>query len=75
MTNTGFQDDYSGEGNALLIFLNFHLFIFGCAGVFIAVQAFSSCGEQGLLSSCGAQKPLITEASHAADDKIKGTRA
>ena len=34
-------------------------FVFIClflaVGVFIAAQAFSSCGEQGLLSSCGAR--------------------
>ena len=28
------------------VFNNFHLFIFGCCWVFIAVQAFSSCREQ-----------------------------
>ena len=27
----------------------------GCPGVFVCGWAFSSCGEQGLLSSCGAQ--------------------
>ena len=36
-----------------LYFLNFLIFIFGCTGSSIAVQAFG--GERGLLSSCGAQ--------------------
>ena len=33
-------------------FLN--LFIFGCAGSSLLQELFSSCGEQGLLSSCSA---------------------
>ena len=36
-----------------LYFLNFLIFIFGCTGSSIAMQAFG--GERGLLSSCGAQ--------------------
>ena len=32
-----------------------HLFIFGCAGSSLLRGLFSSSGEQGLLSSCGAQ--------------------
>ena len=36
----------------LNIFCLFHI---GLCSVFIAVQAFSRCGRQGLLSSCGVQ--------------------
>ena len=44
--------------NALLIFLlpslflKFYCFIFGCAGSLLLPWLFSSCGRQGLLSSC-----------------------
>ena len=31
------------------------LFIFGCAGSSLVLELFSSCRQQGLLSSCGAQ--------------------
>ena len=36
----------------------FHLYLFWLCWVFIAVWAFSSYGEWGLLSSCGAQVSL-----------------
>ena len=32
-------------------------FIFGCTGSLLLHRHFSSCGEQGLLSSCGARAP------------------
>ena len=36
-------------------FLKIILFIFGCAGCLLLHELFSSCGQQGLLSSCNAQ--------------------
>ena len=36
-------------------FLKIILFIFGCAGSSLLRGLFSSCGEEGLLSSCGVQ--------------------
>ena len=39
----------SGSRGSLFLFIYSWL-----GGVFIAAQTFSSCGEQGLLSSCGA---------------------
>ena len=33
---------------------SFYLFIFGCAASSLPLGHFSSCGEWGLLSSCGA---------------------
>ena len=38
-----------------LSFLNFYLFILGCAGSSLLHELFASYGEQGLLSSCGAR--------------------
>ena len=32
----------------------FYVFIFGCTGPLFVVRALSSCGERGLLSSCGS---------------------
>ena len=58
----------------MLYILFIYLFIFGCMGLCCCVQAFSSCGKQGLLfvvvhgllievaSRCGAQD-LGTRAS------------
>ena len=37
--------------------LKFFLFNFWLCWVFVAARAFSRCGEQGLLSSWGAQAP------------------
>ena len=45
-------------GEASFIIKIFYSFIFGCAGSPLLCTAFSSCGEWGLLSSCG------TRASH-----------
>ena len=41
---------------SLFFFINLFLFlfIFGCTGSCCCARALSSCGEQGLLSSCGA---------------------
>ena len=39
----------------MLNFLKIYLFISGCAGSLLLLRLFSSCGEQGLLSSCTAQ--------------------
>ena len=36
-------------------YFKYYLFIFGCAGSSLLLRLFSSCGEQGLLSSCAAQ--------------------
>ena len=36
-------------------FLLEYLFIFGCTGLHCYERAFSTCGEWGLLSSCGTQ--------------------
>ena len=38
-----------------LFWKTFYLLIFGCPGSRCCTRAFSSCGEQGLLSSCSAQ--------------------
>ena len=38
---------------ALFLFW-FNLFTFGCTGSLLLLRLFSSCGKQGLLSSCGA---------------------
>ena len=36
-------------------FIYFYLSISGCAGSSLMCRLFSSCGEQGLLSTCGVQ--------------------
>ena len=38
-------------------------FFIGCAGSLLLHRLFSSCDEQGLLSSCGVHGPLIVVAS------------
>ena len=38
-----------------IIFLNFYLFNFGCAGSSLPWGLFSHCSKQELLSSCNAQ--------------------
>ena len=37
------------------------LFIFGCVGSVLLLGLFSSCGNWGLLSSCGVLASLIEE--------------
>ena len=46
---------------------NNYLFIFGCAGFSLLHGLFSSCEEQGLLSSHGAHGLLIEVASSVAE--------
>ena len=41
--------------------LSFLLLIFGCLGLLCWVWAFSSCGDWGLLSSCGMMASLVAE--------------
>ena len=47
----------------LFFFKIIYLFYFWLCWVFVAARAFSSCGEQGLLSSCGAQASHCSELS------------
>ena len=53
----------------LYFFFNFIIVIFCYAGSSLLHGLFSSCGEQGLLSSCDVQ------ASLAAEHGLSGTRA
>ena len=48
-----------------MIFDNFknNIYLFGRAGSLLLHRLFSSCDEQGLLSSCGVHGPLIVVAS------------
>ena len=48
----------------VLFFLNKFIYFWLC-WVFVAVQAFSGCGEQGLLSSCGVQASYCGGFSHS----------
>ena len=41
--------------NSVWCFLTVYLFILGCAGSLLLHKLFFSCGERGLLSSCGVQ--------------------
>ena len=43
-------------------FLQFYLFIFGCAGSSLLCELFCSCGEQGLLS-VAVHGPLLALAA------------
>ena len=45
------------------------LFVFGCAGSSLLHRLFSSCGKQGLCSSCGVQAP------HCSGFSCRGARA
>ena len=47
----------------------FYLFIFGCAGSRCCAQAFSSCGEQGLLF-IAVHVLLIAVASFVAEHRL-----
>ena len=47
-----------------LPFYNLFLFIFGYAGSCCCMRAFSSCGEWGLLYSCGAQASHCSSRVH-----------
>ena len=42
-------------GPIYLLILKIILFLFGCAKSLLLLGHFSSCGKQGLLSSCGAR--------------------
>ena len=53
----------------LFLFILIILSIFGCAGSSLLCRLFSSCGKQGLLSSCGVQ------ASHCSGFSCCGARA
>ena len=46
------------------------LFIFGCAGSSLLLKLFSSCGKQGLLSSCSARTSRV-EASPIAEYRLE----
>ena len=50
--------------SSFFFFLIAHLFIFGCAGSSLLHWLFSSCGEPGLLCSCGPW------ASHCGDSSV-----
>ena len=59
------MQDFSSK--TLLLNSKIRLFVyFWLCWVFVAVQTFSSCGEWGLLSSCG-RGPLIVVASLVAE--------
>ena len=59
----------------LLLFPGFlFLFVYWLHWVFIAAQAFSRCGERGLLTSCGAWGSL-QGGSLAVDHRLWGVRA
>ena len=53
-------------GFYFLIYLFINLFIFGCTGSYCCTQAFSSCGERGLLF-VAVRRLLIVVASLAAE--------
>ena len=50
-------------------------FFFGCAGSSLLCRLFSSCSEQGLLSSCGAWASHCGEASTVAEHRLQGVWA
>ena len=54
----GYQSRYGGVEGFLFSFLNFYLFM-AVLGLHFYTQAFSSCGEWGLLSSCSARVPPL----------------
>ena len=49
------------------IYIHTHINLFLAVLGFVAAQAFSSCGERGLLSSCGAR------ASHCGSFSLQST--
>ena len=52
------------------LFKNFYLFIFGRAGFSLLCGLFSSCGEWGLLPSCGKQASHLLLQSM--DSRVRG---
>ena len=51
-----------------------YLVTFGCAGSLLLRQLFCSCGEQGLVSSCG-NRLCIAVTSLAPEQRLQDTRA
>ena len=55
---------------SLSFFVRVYIYFWLC-WVFVAVWAFSSCGEQGLLSSCGAQASPCHGFSYCGDQALE----
>ena len=56
----------------LILKIIFFISIFGCARSSLLHRFFSSCGEQGLLSSCAGR--LIVVASLVVEHRLSGTQ-
>ena len=69
-------EEYAGREQHICFFPNYftiilfmYSFIFGCAGSLLLCGLFSSCSEQGLVSSCGARASHCSGFScHGAQD-------
>ena len=65
-----FNDDYiSNCSPSFFIYINLFVYLLAVLGLCCCVEAFSSCGEQGLLFHCGAR------ASHCGGFSCCGARA
>ena len=53
---------YNPYIGGVIFFSNFFFFVCGCAGS-VAARAFYSCGNRGLLSSCGARTSRCSDFS------------